>query len=281
VGAEEKKLATTSGELAAKVWNAGAPEKVLALHGWLDNAATFDRLAPLLPKTWEIVALDLPGHGYSYHRKDDRGYPFTDWVTVVMEVLDLLAWPKATLMGHSLGGGVAALYASVLPEKVSRLILIESLGAVTLPPEAAPERLRKYLVEVKRQRANQPPVYKSMEDVVRLRRIATKMSDASARIVLERSLKPCSEGLTWRSDPTLLLPSPIRLVPEQIHAFLRAITAPAIVIRATDGLQYELKDTEARLKALPHAKVVTIEGNHHVHLDHPERVAETLLKELK
>jgi len=280
MAAVEKILSTADGKIAARVWNSGAPEKVLALHGWLDNAASFDALAPYLPADWEITALDLPGHGFSYHREDDHGYPFTDWITVLMDVVDHLGWDKFTFLGHSMGGGVAALYSAVFPEKVKRLVLVESLGPVALPAESAPERLAKFLKEVRRHRANKTPIYTSMDEVVRLRRMATAMTDASARLVLQRSLKPCKDGLTWRSDPTLLLPSPVRMVPEQIHAFLREIKAPTIVIRATSGLQYDPADTAERIKSLAHAKIVQVTGGHHVHLDDPQTVAKAITKEL-
>lgn len=280
MGAEEKILSTPDGKIAAKVWNAGAPEKVLALHGWLDNAASFDGLAPLLPKSWEIVALDLPGHGYSYHREDDHGYPFLDWVAITMEIVDYLGWDKLTMLGHSLGGGIAVLYAGVFPERLRRLILVESLGPIALPAAEAPERLKKYLKDVKRHRASKTPIYSSMDEVVALRRRATTMSDSSARTVLQRSLTPCKDGVTWRSDPTLLLPSPSRLTPEQVHAFLRAITAPTILVRADAGLQYDPTDTAERLKSIPHASIARVAGGHHVHLDDPRVVADAILKEI-
>ena len=64
---EEVEIQTSTLRLVAKCW--GKPEglPVLALHGWLDNAATFDHLAPFLPE-FRLVSLDLPGHGFSDHR---------------------------------------------------------------------------------------------------------------------------------------------------------------------------------------------------------------------
>ena len=63
---------------------------VLALHGWLDNAASFATVAPLLAKNLHIVALDLPGHGHSGHRSADASYPFTEWVPEVFRAADAL-----------------------------------------------------------------------------------------------------------------------------------------------------------------------------------------------
>jgi len=60
--------------LAAQVWGDPLLPRLLALHGWLDNAASFDRLAPLLCEHFHIVALDLPGHGRSGHRPPGTWY---------------------------------------------------------------------------------------------------------------------------------------------------------------------------------------------------------------
>ena len=113
IKAAEVTLAAADGlRLAAKRWRtpaatgAGPERRFLALHGWLDNAASFDRLAPqLLAATGapaELVAIDLPGHGQS----DSRPGPiyFLDHVEAVLEALEALAWPVCTIIGHSLVG---------------------------------------------------------------------------------------------------------------------------------------------------------------------------------
>ena len=65
--AEELELPTPYLRLTARAWGPTDGVPVLALHGWLDNAASFDALAPQLPET-RLVALDLPGHGGSEPR---------------------------------------------------------------------------------------------------------------------------------------------------------------------------------------------------------------------
>jgi len=106
---EEIALAGSDGlRLAAKRWSAasaaGGGPRILALHGWLDNASSFDRLAPRLLErlggTATLVALDFPGHG----RSDSRPGPlyFFDHVEAVLEALEALQWPSCHLVGHSL-----------------------------------------------------------------------------------------------------------------------------------------------------------------------------------
>jgi len=93
---------------------------VIALHGWLDNAASFSHLAPLLPGL-RIVALDQAGHGHSSHRAPGSGYQLWDYALDVLLVADQLGWQKFALLGHSMGAIVSLLLAGAVPERISRL----------------------------------------------------------------------------------------------------------------------------------------------------------------
>ena len=85
--------------------------KLLALHGWLDNAASF---VPLMPElgAFDLVALDLPGHGASAHRMPGYDYVFVDWIHDVLDVLDALGWERAHLLAHPIGRAIAPVVAS-------------------------------------------------------------------------------------------------------------------------------------------------------------------------
>ena len=79
---EELEIQTSSIRLVAKCWGNPDGQPVLAFHGWLDNAATFDNLAPHLSE-FRILSLDLPGHGHSDHRPSGTAYYFIDMVMAV------------------------------------------------------------------------------------------------------------------------------------------------------------------------------------------------------
>jgi pimeloyl-ACP methyl ester carboxylesterase len=265
--------------LAARWWGprelAVGQTPVLALHGWLDNAATFDGLAPQLSPR-PFVALDLPGHGESDHLPAVSSYLFIEYVAAVHAVLEALGWKSVTLLGHSLGAGVAATYAGTFPDTVSRLVLIEGLGPMSDPEEAAPVRLARALVaQAKHHRkADRPPIYPDVDAVVaRLQAVQSSMSPASARTLLGRGLAPLEDGVTWRSDRRLRHPSRLRLTERQVMAFLEAITAPTLLVRAKDGLPFAREIAEPRASAVDELTIVEVEGGHHVHLDAPERVA--------
>ena len=121
---EELEIQTSTLRLSAKCWGSPAGMPVLAFHGWLDNAATFDHLAPCL-KEFRLVSIDLPGHGLSEHRSSSSSYHFSDMIVEMLEVLDVLGWHRFSLLGHSMGAGVASYLAGTIPEKIKSVILIE------------------------------------------------------------------------------------------------------------------------------------------------------------
>ena len=263
-------------QLAARVWGPEEGEPVLALHGWLDNAASFDLLAPLLGGR-RIVALDFAGHGHSEHQPPGPWYHFVDYVADALGAADALGWERFSLLGHSLGGAVATLVAGSCPERIERLALIEAIGPLTEPAERAPERLAEALQGAQRARTRPPPVYPDLDRIVAARRAAGDLSYAAARRLVERSTQVTAEGIRWRSDSRLRLPSPLRTTESQALAFLRAIEAPTLLIRGDDGLLPEGDPGIAkRVASLNDARTCTLAGNHHLHLEDPEPVAAVL-----
>jgi len=129
-------------EVAAQSWGGAGGTRVLALHGWLDNAASFARLAPMLPDV-ELVAIDFPGHGRSAHLPDGCWYHYIDSIDEVLGVLAALGWSRAILLGHSMGAATASLVAATRPELIEALWLIEALGPLSIEPDQALPQLRR------------------------------------------------------------------------------------------------------------------------------------------
>ena len=100
-------------------WARPGAAKVLCLHGWLDNAASFVPLAPFL-KDFDLLALDFSGHGFSSHRPETSRYYFPDYIFDIDAAMHQLGWHQCHLIGHSMGGGVASCLAAALPERVDR-----------------------------------------------------------------------------------------------------------------------------------------------------------------
>lgn len=283
---EELTLETPGLKLAAKAWGPRDAPAVLALHGWLDNAGSFDRLAPLLPGL-RIVALDLPGHGYSGHHGAGHLYAFVDLVSQAHWASVALDWSQFMVVGHSLGAAIGATLAGTFPDRVVKLALLDGLGPLTEPAATAPERLARALDEqadrVRVGRAK--PRYASREEVARrLCAVNSSLSAASVQCLLQRGLRELDDGqVTWRTDRRLRLPSRLRLTEEQVLAFLGRIACPTLFVRAEHGFVLDSDFARRQLDAIDDLSVEQVPGGHHVHLDSPERVApllRTFLSEL-
>lgn len=245
---------------------------VLALHGWLDNAASFIPMAPFLAKH-NIIAMDSMGHGGSAHIPKGYDYAFADWMHDILDVMDALEWQQAHLLGHSLGGALATAVAAGAPERILSLALIESLGPPPWLGEHAAERLQK-AVAGRRKPLSAPRLIQDIETAVRARLQATDKLESSARLLVERNLKAVEGGYQWRSDPRLMWPSHSRADEATVRGWIAAIECPTLVIAADPPPAYF--STQLLNERFAHLKNGTkhiIPGTHHVHMDKPEPVA--------
>lgn len=263
---EEVRFRLPHVELAARVHGPADGQPVLALHGWLDNAMSFARLAPRLPQL-RIVALDLAGHGLSGHRAPGAVYQLWDYALDALLVAEQLGWTRFALLGHSLGASVAMLLAAALPERVARLALIDGLLPLTCEAAQAPEQLGAALRAQLALPGKRRPHYASVEQAVAARlRGGFPLSREAAELLAARGLQADGAGCTWRSDPRLTLPSPLRLSPEQAAAFARALRCPVSLVLAADGLPAQRGDWLALIDSLPIERH-RLPGGHHLHLD--------------
>lgn len=267
--------------LAGKVWGPHDGRPALALHGWLDNAGSFDRIAPLLPQL-RLVALDLPGHGRSEHRGPDTSYHFVDAVATTAHVIKALGWPRLTLIGHSMGAGISALLAGTWPERFDAVVFLEGLGPLTEDPQTSPTRLANALADETR-RIDRHAAGKGRKRVFESREAAyerlidvQRVDAGSAALLCERGLKAVEGGYAWAADPRLRHPSRLRFTEAHVLRFLQRIGAPSLLIHADDGWPADAQIMQQRVAAVPDLEVVEVEGRHHVHLDAPERVVPSI-----
>lgn len=270
---EELTIHAAGLRLAARATGAADGPRVLCLHGWLDNAASFEPLAARLPG-FRIVALDLPGHGYSAHREPGNTYAFIDAVAAVAAARDALGWERCVLLGHSLGAGIAASLAGAQPSRADALVLLEGTGPLSEAPELAAERLGRALDEQREKLGRRAPVYRDAEvAATRLAASISKISIEAARILCTRGLVEVEGGVTWRSDPQVRWQSRVRLVEAQVLSLLRAITCPTLFVRAEQSYFADGPTLEARLAAIANLRAASLPGGHHVHLENPDAVA--------
>jgi pimeloyl-ACP methyl ester carboxylesterase len=259
-------------EVAARDWGPDDGPPVLALHGWLDNSASFDRLAPRLGHL-RLVAVDLPGHGRSDRLPAGCGNHFVDWVAVVLATADALGWQRFSLLGHSMGAGISTLVPAGAPGRVVRAVLLEGMGPLAETAERAPQSLAEALAQEGRLAGQQGRVFPSLESAIEARRRDSDLDPASARLLVERGTEAVEGGVRFTHDPRLRTRSRVRFTEEQVVAFLRAIDCPVLAVRASRGWPFPPDVIAARSAVVPDLRVVAVEGGHHVHLTHPERVA--------
>lgn len=271
--AREQNFTISGRQITAKCWGNPVLKPVLALHGWLDNAGSFDKLAPLLPEFY-LVAVDLPGHGLSDHKSSDHVLHILDFVVDMIRLTREMGWQHFSVIGHSLGGAIGSLIAGTIPDQIKKLILIDALGPLTLPDEHAPMQLRLYLKETLGKMPSTPPRYADIDAAIQVRTAVNAMHVESARCIVSRGLKQLEDGqFAWRTDPKLLKPSAWMLTEAQTLSFLKEITAPTLIIRPEPGFPFAPDVIERRIQAVKHIEIIRIPGQHHVHLDAPESVA--------
>jgi pimeloyl-ACP methyl ester carboxylesterase len=260
---EEVRLKLPHIELAAHLFGPEDGQPVIALHGWLDNANSFARLAPRL-EGLRIAALDLAGHGHSDHRPPGASYALPDYVHDVLQVAEQLGWERFSLMGHSLGAIISVFLAGALPERVSRLALIDGIVPPVGDADNAPGQLGKALQAQLRLSHKRKPVYPDQEQAICARmKGAVAVTHEAAELLAQRGLMPVPGGYTWRSDSRLTLPSAVRITRQQAMAFVAAIRCPTHLVVACEGLlarNHELLDGLAM-------EVTRLAGGHHLHLN--------------
>lgn len=265
------------GRLAA-LRNHGRGPRVLALHGWLDNAASFLPMAPYL-RDFDLVALDLPGHGRSAHLPAGAEYAFGVNIAAVLDVADALGWDHFHLLGHSMGAGIASLIAAACPERIGRLAVIEMLGALAEPPTQAAARLREAVAAQRTSAGKRLRVFPDIDTAVRARLHASRVPGSGLdaellRLLVERGVRAVPGGFAWSSDPRLMLPSPMRHTREQVDDIIAAITCPTLAVFAEPAQPY-LPDDERRRRVslLPQGRLLVLPGGHHLHMQQPDAVA--------
>ena len=249
--------------------------RLLCLHGWLDDAASFVPLAAHLAGV-ELVAIDLPGHGLSDHA--EAGYTLFDMALAARRAIAALGWERCTVVGHSLGANVGAWLAAAAPDAVDGLVLIEGLGPYTEEAEALPARLGRAFADRLDPARFAARAFPDLDAAVDHRLARAPMAPASARLIMERQCEALDGGgVRWRFDPALRHASAEYRTEAQALAVLGAIACPTLVVLAEDGLPLARPETGARLAALGDACAVRLPGRHHLHMDGPGPVARELI----
>ena len=275
--------------LAACSWGPRDAYPILALHGWLDNAASFDLLVEaLLPQCpqFRFIAIDLPGHGKSDWFKDSGTSSLLHGANIVLDTIKALDLKEFILLGHSMGGAISAFCAGGFPEWISHLILLEGMPSYAPSSDDKLENTlmvyRYYYKSLEKQEKigqKTKKIYPNLQALIRAKKIANQFSEKSATLITKRNVQQTNQGYLWRTDPSLHLPPLHPIAYRQAIHFLQAIQAETLVLMAKDShiSTYRRASWLAQIKCIPRAEVHwDLDGGHHCHLENPKLVADRM-----
>jgi pimeloyl-ACP methyl ester carboxylesterase len=267
-------------------WPGQDPEPLILLHGWGDTGETFQFLVDAFSIDRTCIAIDMRGFGRT--QRPDDGYWFPDYLADLDALLDQLA-PDAPvdLVGHSMGGNIAMLYAGARPKRVRRLVTLEGFGLMRTTPDQAPARYAQWLDEVKH--GSEFSVYENLEQLIKVlaRRNPRTPMDRLELIARSWSQVRSDGKVELRADPKHKRVNPVLYEREQAEACWRAIEAPLLfVIGDQSDLVRRMGDVldETRLRRLfRRGTFATVkDAGHMIHHEQPEQLAafiETFLEE--
>jgi pimeloyl-ACP methyl ester carboxylesterase len=263
-------------------WPAPGAPKMVLLHGWMDVSASFQFVVDALERDWDVYAPDWRGYGLSAWAKADS-YWFPDYLADLDLLLEKIDSQKPiNLVGHSMGGHVAGLYAGVRPARVARFVNLEGFGLAATRPEQAPKRYARWLDELR-----VPPRLRPYESFAalaeRIRSNNPKLSPEKAEF-LARHWGQETEGknVTLRGDPAHKIVNPVLYRQDEVRACWQLATAPVLWVEAadSDALRRVGLDPAAhaeRRAAFRALRYVTVPGSGHMlHHDQPQAVARLL-----
>jgi len=219
--------------LHIRCWGDRQQPTLFLLHGWMDVSASWQFVVDELADDWHIIAPDWRGFGLSQWLH--RPYFFAEHLGDLEAIIQHYAPNEPLrLVGHSMGGILAGLYAGLRPARVARLLSLEGFGIAPTQPAMAPARYRQWLDELQ----SPPRMHVYPDRTAFARRLlksdpylsaerAAFLSNHLARIGEGRSKAGhLQHGVVWNGDPWHKASSPYLFRLEESMAIWRQITCP-------------------------------------------------------
>jgi pimeloyl-ACP methyl ester carboxylesterase len=257
---------------------------VVLVHGFMDAAGTWDRVAPVLAEQgYRVLAPDMRGFGDGDRAPRGSYYHFPDYVADLAELVDTLSpGEPVALAGHSMGGTITTLFAGSFPEVVVRLANLEGLGPPDNPFEMGPIRMRRWIEELRGVRARGELAPLRREDA--RRRLVTNHPGVP-RDVLDHRLphlvrdvvdREGASRVMWRYDPLHRTTSPMPFFAKLFVEYAKLVTCPVLFVSG-GATGFHVADEDARLAAFAHVDRATLEGaGHMMHWTQPHELADLL-----
>lgn len=284
---EEIEIPVPWGHVAGKWYGSRKEQPLIALHGWQDNAGTFDRLVPLLPRHISVLCIDLPGHGRSSHYPVGMNYyVFWDGIALIRRIVKHFGWAKVKLMGHSLGGALSFLYAASFPDEVSQFISIDLAGP-TVRCHKKNAQMTGTCIDKALSYETLPdsklPCY-NYDDSINLvvHAYGGSVDREAAEVLMRRGMnrvpkEKAVEGYHFARDLRLKISMMGMFSLEQVLSYAELIKCHVLNIRAVPGMKFENEEIYSMvietMRKNANVEYVEVPGTHHLHLTTPERVA--------
>ena len=247
----------------------------VAIHGFLDNSMVFTPLFPFL-QGHQIDCVDLPGHGQSYFKSDDvLCYTMIDYaIDVIKMIRKQFPDTSVNLIGHSLGAGVSILIASMKPELVNKIVLIDNLAPLTSEADDLVGRLRNFNEALDKNAERR--VYQFAEEAI-VSRANKGINLDVARALAKRSLLKVDSGYQWHYDKKLTRPTPLRFTVNQVQSIIASIDSRVLYLEAMHALKnHHKKEAKYLIHDFKKIQQVQLEGSHYIHTENPQEVAKLL-----
>ncbi|MFZ6820382.1 alpha/beta fold hydrolase [Undibacterium sp. Ji22W] len=263
-------------------WGSPDAPKLFMVHGWMDVAASFQFVVDCLAQDWHVIAPDWRGFGLTEYPAVES-YWFPDYVADLDAILYHYSPEQpVNLLGHSMGGNIAMIYAGVRPERIAKLINLEGFGMPMTQAKQAPGRYRKWLDELREVPTLRP--YASAAEVAgRLQKTNPRLSDARAEFLAQHWAKENAQA-QWEllADPAHKNSSPLLYHVDEVLQCWQNIAAPVLWVEANDtdiwrmiGSKEEARvEIDRRMKFIPNMQTkVVMDAGHMLHHDQPEELA--------
>jgi len=236
----------------------------IALHGWLDNANSFDAFAQRMPEL-DLFAMDFAGHGRSDPRSPDVGY--WGWLDVqdVIAVADQLGWSRFAIVAHSMGAEYSTQLVGVYPERVSAQICIDGYVEATSVDtvlDAVRENLDACLIASD---GNMRP-YESLDAMAQRLEQAKAIEFGAALALVERGHRRTEAGYVWSTEARIRRTHTQRQPDEVVVALARRTRTPTLLITAGGGEDWFQHSLDLVRGVLGDFEEVSLDGPHHLHM---------------
>lgn len=262
----------------------GEPPLVM-VHGWMDVAASYQFVVDAMARDRYVIAPDWRGYGLTELPGTDN-YWFPDYLADLDFLLDHYApGTPVDLVGHSMGGNIAMLYAGARPERIRALVNLEGFGMPASKPEQAPGRYAKWIDQLKAYHRDELNLksYDSVESVAgRLMKTNKRLTKDKAEWLAQYWARPDAEG-RWRilGDAAHKIINASLFRVDEVLAVYRAIRAPVLAVEASDDSlahwwqgRFTLAEYHERLKAVSDLRMGRIDdAGHMLHHDQPQQLA--------